>query len=391
MKILIISYYYPPELTPRAFRTYELIKEFCEKGHEVVLILPQKPEYKEQTFCPPNLKIICVASSHEQMRFQDNVSIAVENTSKKRLNNKLFKRLKLIKAKIEKIKTRSEYYFFQANDRSFIKNVYKILKYENGNYNLLISICWPIETHIGTSIGLIFNKNLRKIKVKVAEYSDPFSTEQTYNIFWGYKIVDLIVGKLFDYIVVPTPKAISSYKLFKDLDHIKVIPQAFNLTEYSLLDYKPSKVKTFAYAGTFYTESRNPIKFAKYLTTINIPFMFIIYTLKESYDSKLIVHEIEELLNEKVELHFNIERKQLIKELSGIDFLLNFENATTNQIPSKVIDYAIAKRPICPISTINNQFEEFEEFLEGNYDKQVIINVEDYNIVRIAQQFINLA
>jgi len=40
MKILIITYYFFPEITPRAFRAFELAKEFSRLGHDVSIIIP---------------------------------------------------------------------------------------------------------------------------------------------------------------------------------------------------------------------------------------------------------------------------------------------------------------------------------------------------------------
>ncbi len=45
MKILIVSYHFYPKNTPRAFRTHELVKEFCKRGFDVTLILPKQVEY----------------------------------------------------------------------------------------------------------------------------------------------------------------------------------------------------------------------------------------------------------------------------------------------------------------------------------------------------------
>ena len=41
MKYLIVSYYYLPEQTPRAFRTDVLISSLINAGHEVTLVLPK--------------------------------------------------------------------------------------------------------------------------------------------------------------------------------------------------------------------------------------------------------------------------------------------------------------------------------------------------------------
>ena len=44
MKILMIAYYFYPDITPRSFRAFELAKEFSRQGHSVTIILPQSEE-----------------------------------------------------------------------------------------------------------------------------------------------------------------------------------------------------------------------------------------------------------------------------------------------------------------------------------------------------------
>lgn len=41
MRILIVSGFFYPTNTPRAFRTTELAKEFARCGHEVTVMIPQ--------------------------------------------------------------------------------------------------------------------------------------------------------------------------------------------------------------------------------------------------------------------------------------------------------------------------------------------------------------
>lgn len=390
MNILIISYFFPPELTPRAFRTYELVKEFCESGHKVFLFLPKKKEYSETPYKHENLKIVYIEISDPNIYKQSQLLANSNVIKQKKPHGQLILKLKKIKSKIEKFNSKLKYYFFPIQNRIFIKNLKAALLNVNKSFDLLISISYPIETHIGTMLSLIFNRQLRKIKVKVAEYSDPFSLEQKYKIFKGYILVDLLIGKIFDYIVVPTPIAVKSYTYFKRKQRIKVIPQAFNLSNYDLNIYNTNSLPTFAYAGVFYKKSRNPKQFIYHLAEHYDNFKFIIYTIKESYETLEILRDIKAALGNRLEIKYNIERKQLIKELSSMDFLVNFDNSSSNQVPSKLIDYTIAKRPICSISTNNLNPEIFKEFMFGNFEKQIVIDLQQFDIKLVAKKFLEL-
>ena len=63
---------------------------------------------------------------------------------------------------------------------------------------------------------------------------------------------------------------------------------------------------------------------------------------------------------------------------------------TTNQIPSKLIDYALTKRPILEISPLLRDFHNFENFIAGDYTSQLKIDVSNYDIRTIAANFLKL-
>jgi hypothetical protein len=73
-----------------------------------------------------------------------------------------------------------------------------------------------------------------------------------------------------------------------------------------------------------------------------------------------------------------------------MDFLINFDNNISVQSPSKLIDYAIVKRPV--INILNRiEKDKIVNFINGNYSEQMPLeNLEKYNIKNVAQQFISL-
>ena len=87
-----------------------------------------------------------------------------------------------------------------------------------------------------------------------------------------------------------------------------------------------------------------------------------------------------------------IPRSELLVEMSKVDFLINFENNSSKQSPSKLIDYALTNRPILSI----NSGEAFDnelanDFLSGDYSKSFKIeDIEQYDIQNIVKQFISL-
>ena len=61
-----------------------------------------------------------------------------------------------------------------------------------------------------------------------------------------------------------------------------------------------------------------------------------------------------------------------------------------NQSPSKLIDYTLANRPIFSFSSKLYDSERFLRFYNGIYDNLDSIDLSQFNIVNVANQFLNL-
>ena len=73
-----------------------------------------------------------------------------------------------------------------------------------------------------------------------------------------------------------------------------------------------------------------------------------------------------------------------------MDFLVNIENISNNQTPSKLIDYAIAQRPICTISILNFNPNLFNQFINGDYNNKLNIDLENFDIKNVVSKFLEL-
>lgn len=372
MRILIVSYHFFPQNTPRAFRTYELVKELALQGHVVDLILPNHEVFKKEKYDIKNVNITFLGVPDS---FQKHI------LSHRLANNNKIRDL---------AKTIYRYFNPFTNSRPYINQVYNLLKDTTVKYDMILSIAYPFVTHIGLGKAIDYNPILKSCKIKIAEYSDPFTLQNNSKIFWLYKLTDKWIARTFDYIVIPTEKALDLYTKIKSPDKIKVIPQGFNFENVILEKYTPNMVSTFAYAGIFYKKIRNPEFFFNYLITIPHNFKFILFTSPTDSDTMNIVKKYKNILGEKLEIHFNVPRNLLLTELSKMDFLINIDNVNNNQVPSKLIDYSLSKRPIYSFN--ENRFckNEFEHFLSGDFSNQLIFNISPYNIKNVVNQFINI-
>ena len=390
MKILIATFSYYPELSPRAFRAHELVKEFCRQGHKVKLIMPCKEIFHVSPFEHPNLETVLI-----DRYFKKENNLPAENIKREsaqigkypnREKNFLFDRLKqLIKPTYLKYLYWKRKYFPPFYEKQYSQNLFKYLKKEE-SYDIIISIGLPIENHIGTAMGLLCNRNLRKSPVTIADYGDPYYYYEGRNIFFLYFFIDFFVAKIFKYISIPTSKALKSYLPLKKKEKILILPQALNIKELKIQAYKKNKVPTFAYAGVLYKKIREPLDFLDYIANLEKDFRFIFYTI-EKYDTLNILSHYKKRLGARLILKLNHEREKIIEDLSQMDFLINFENSTSNQTPSKLIDYAIANRPVCAISNSDFDAAIFNKFFAGDYSHDVGIKLDDnYHIENIVNK-----
>lgn len=371
-KILIIGYSFFPENRPRAFRTYELVRELVSRGFQVDLLLPAKQAFRDQPVKMENLKIRYLGETNDHAKAGSLKSFSKQT------------RLRNI--------ARSVYRYFNpfTNTFKYISLIRKELQKDYSGYDMLISISYPVVCHIGTALALKRNKQLKAIPLKVAEYSDPFYTKRNAKMFFMYKYLDRWAASKFDYIVVPAEDEISAYKNHIAANKIRVIPQGFNFQEVVLDTYIHNDVPQFAYAGVFYSKLRNPKKLFEFLENMETPYVFHLYTSPANTDSMDVINQYAPRLGNKLKIYHDVNRLELIRHLSKMDFLININNNSfALRSPSKLIDYALSKRPVFHFD--HNDFDEmkFRNYLNGIYDSDEF-DISSYDIKNVVNQFLEL-
>ena len=363
-KILIVTRFFHPDITPRAFRAYELAKEFSRQGHDVT-VLTTKREFDY---------------SFIEQRFGFCVKAIVKSEPSQQLQGYGLKRYGL-KRIIRFILNWLFLYPIIMLTESFKKS----LKHETG-YDLLISIAYPYSVHFG--VVLAKKKNKALCRIWVADCGDPFVGNGTSRLpapFYFHWLEQWFCKKP-NYISVPIDEAKPAYSL-ECQKKIRVIPQGFDFSTINL-NYKKSfnAVPTFAYAGSVSYGIRDPRNFLNYLCQLELDFKFIIYTKNHN-----LIEPYQKRLGKKLEIRHYIPRDELLDVLGKMDFLINFEIKTKVQKPSKLIDYALVQRPILSIKPYKIDEEIVNEFLKGIYKHQHIIDhIEKYNIKNIVNKFISL-
>ena len=363
-KILLVSNGFYPEISPRSFRATELASEFARQGHEVTV--------------------------YTKYRKFDYAEFLIENKFKLNMWGKArFPAVPEFKGKTGRLITRAVrrlilmLFEYPAIEEMF--KVKKILKNENG-YDLLISFAVPFPVHWGTAWAR--TKNHEIARVWVADCGDPYmgNTNDSFRKFFYFKYPEKCFCKKADFITIPKIEMKENY--YREFySKIREIPQGFNFDKGVSKDiYEKNPVPTFAFAGSFIKEVRDPSGLMEYLSDLKLDFKFIIYTKNKEFLTRY-----SDVLGAKLIVHDYIPREDLIHELSKMDFLINIAFDLATQAPSKLIDYAIAGRPILSIGSNHLDPVIFSEFINGIYNNQFKLNeLEKYDIKNVSKQFLDL-
>lgn len=361
-KIILVTNGFYTEISPRSYRATELAKEFIRQGHDVSVIT----KYRD----------------HDYSDFLEEFPITFKMWGKYRLpqiRDFRFRPLKLLSRSL--IRMASLAFEYPAIEDMF--KVRKVLRSEDG-YDLLISFAVPYPVHWGVAWSR--SKGKRIADIWVADCGDPYMGDvlDSFRHPFYFKYLEKWFCRKADFISLPVESAIAGY--YPEFHQkIRIISQGFNFDLQSREVIQRNKIPEFAYAGSFLNGIRDPGFLLQLLARIDLPFKFYVFTNQADP-----LANYSETLIGKLIVSGYIERDLLMKKLSEMDFLINFDNGTNLNIPSKLIDYAITGRPVMNIDK-SFKIETLLEFLSGNYsDRMKLPDPKKYHIQNIAQQFLSL-
>lgn len=367
-KILIICRSFYPEISPRSFRATELAKEFVRQGFDVSVLT------RKQTF--------------DYTDFLERYPLRFFN----------FRRLRLMPFKTSSWKWigdlprkfgRLLYLLFNYPDIELVWRVKQALQHQDG-FDLVISIAVPHSIHWGTAWA---RKRDHKIgQIWVADCGDPYylNTLESIKPPFYFAWLEKWFCKKADFIAIPF-KDLANYFFSEFHQKIRVIPQGFNFDDIKIDKREPVNIKpTFAYAGGIAKSGvRSPMSLIKILMNFEEDFEFHLFA-STGYE---LVSMLGEKSDYRIVVHKAVPREMLIPELSKMDFLINLyiKGTEAKQVPSKLIDYALAGRPILNIDPINPDENTLKKFIMRDYQDAFTINgIQNYNIKNVAMQFIDL-
>lgn len=360
MRYVIIASGFFPRMGPRGLRTTELAKELSRQGHDVtVYALLGSYDYQEYSK-KTGVKVKQLGISKWGKKDSDGKSHA--NIIRKAIVRFCGKR-------------------FWLPDSDLIPMVRRAIGREKG-VDCLITIAKPHVIHYAAALS-----DLSEVRCWIADCGDPFTLNPFANYPPRFVEYEKLWSEKCDYITVPIQEAIQGY--YSEFHHkIRVIPQGFNFDDVRLATYMPHDMPTFAYVGAVYKGLRDPDAFLRNISKLEKDFRFIIYG--NSWHHFL---PYKEMLGEKLQFGGKLSHDDMLTAISSMDFLINLNNNSGVQQPSKLIDYALSKRPFMSISSSFGEDEKylFMEFLHGDYSHQETFEgLENYNIKTVAKKFTEL-
>ena len=362
-RILIVSRAFYPGNSPRAHRATELAKELSRQGHEVTVLTGAE---KEQADLAQDCGI--------QFIDLGKMTWPEIPLGWKEKPNLVFRALR-----------RLLWMMFCYPEIQLSWRVASRLP-ENERYDCVISIAAPHAMHWGMAWCVV--RGRKPAEVWVADCGDPFmgAENDTFSPAFYFRWLEKMFCRNADWITVPTEGAKEGY-YSEFRDKLTVIPQGFRFEDYDHLRklLPGTGVPRFAYAGHIIPGHRDPAKLLQYLAGYEGQFQFHIFTKSVDFirpyasrDSRILLHNF-------------MPRDALLRELAGMDFLVNIENAGSKQTPSKLIDYWLCGRPVLNIRSFDFETRTVDQFLAGDYRQALKINnPEQYRIENIVNRFIEL-
>lgn len=365
--ILLVTKSFYPENSPRSHRATELVKMFSRMGHAVTVICPR------------------LEADHNL--FEKKHGVVIKDIGPISWQPIVLRGSGLLYW-LRRILKRFANLLVVYPDIELLWRVRKALRNED-SYDLLISVAVPHPIHWGVAWA---RKTTQPIAtIWAADCGDPFMGQEndTFKYPFYFKYVERWFCRKADYLTVPTAGAVAGY--YPEFRHkIRVIPQGFDFDEKfpAVKTIRQGKGIAFAYAGMFIPGRRDPRELLAYLISTAADFEFHVFTptvglvlpfVKSDPKTRIILHEITP-------------RPELLAMLSQMDFVVNFENIGSKQTPSKLIDYAIVQKPILSITTGGLDKGTVDQFLQGNYVGQLLLeDVQQYRIESVTQKFLTLA
>ena len=361
MKILIISYHFHPENNPRAFRWYEISKQFVAKGIEVDVITNRNDnssfEIKE------GIRIFRVGKSIPNFYKSNDNNIEKNENFLNNIKTSIYSVFKIIHKYTWKKLYWPDFaflWYFQGLRKS---NSLML----NREYDKIITVSLPFTCHL---IGLKLKQKFPDV-FWLADSGDPFSfsdlasinNTSLYNNL-NYKFENKVFQST-DKLTFTTQGTVNRYsKLFSgSLSKFVIIPPLVKLYEPKLKTRNIfNKTKNdkiiLSYFGVLYKKIRNPDGLLFMLDSLinyqnKLNFKIELHFFGD-HTSCIEIFQAYSSLSKNIIFHGSVSKEIALMSMCQSDVLINIGNLTNYQLPSKVVEYVAVSKPIINIISISD-------------------------------------
>jgi glycosyltransferase involved in cell wall biosynthesis len=294
MKILLLSFYFPPYNTIASLRTYSFAKYLSKAGYDVtILTLDFGANKNDLKYDLSNFKLIKLNFKWYNKIFKIFKNQATNNLDHIHINNsyliKIFNNFKKFFIKFIKC-LRSKGYFCEMRSPTFsdlyiVPSIIKILKL-NEKFDVIISSGGPFNQHL---IGLVL-KLLKRGKVLILDYRDLWTQNHIFKGVFPFTFMDelleYLINKNSDYIITVSKQLAQQIENKYKLNKIYVIENGFDKDDLVTLDAgkvfsDDDKIK-LVYTGTVYPKFQDPT-----------PLFEAINKIMNEYDNRYLLDRLE--------------------------------------------------------------------------------------------------
>lgn len=357
MKILLITYTFYPDLTPRAFRWGAIVAQMAQWGHEVHVLCAAPSDGAEEA---PGVTVHRVPDSLlARLKLREGASAAGAARSGGPVGWRAATRARM-RSWIRPLWQRL--YWPDYAIGWVLPGLRKAsVLYAEYRYDWVVSSSHPFTGHL---VAWRLTKRFPEVKWLV-DISDPYSQMSNpapYNrkLYQGLsRWVEAVVLRRAQVVSVTTESTAHHYaEAFPGIaGKVQVIPPLLSLPHAPARSFRSSETLRLVYVGTLYRTIRNPGGVLRCLDELalrhpDIQFELHFYGAVNDCVPELAV--LPQRLKEVVYVHGLVSRARVLQAMVDADVLVNIGNASQTQLASKVIEYMAMGRPIWNVVSIED-------------------------------------
>lgn len=397
---MIISQF-TPSVNPNVFRWKRIIEEL-QKFNYNITILTTKAQRKDLDYLENDVRIVRTGHNTLLDAFQYIIRSKSKRNEVENKAGNVSDKTTFLRQCAEKIMdwTWRKIYWPDGSAIWYLPAIFTAKKLiKKDNYDVVISVGLPFTAHL---IGLYCKKQDKNIKW-IMDIEDPFCYSDIFwvNNFSIYKNLNISREKecfeWADGISLTNKTALDKYLTFFKFASPKlmVIPPLLNV--YQNTGYTPTDVDNKAYNlgyfGSFYHKVREPKRLIDFLIAIrsvnpiffsNIK-VFIACQLNAKHTNYF--QNIDPDIKDKIVFLGFLEHKDTQQWMSKMDVLINVSNTTEYHLPSKIVDYLAAKKPI--VNLISTENDAVKKLIATKYFIHVMDNTSHLEIENAIRYILN--